>query len=483
MTLRRFLSTTIVWAVAAFGPASGVAQDAHAEGTRQITKMSGDLYLMRDGAQCSVFVVTPDGVILGDPLGRETALWLREELTARFQLDVRFVLHSSHLYTRAAGSSVFSDTASVIGHWALNAELAKARRELPDRYRFALRTNLVYSKTRLVTLGGQSVVMIHVPAPRTPDMTILHFPQERVVFAVDPPGIWRVPFVFGEFKPADVFAWIDTLSPLGFDSLLFGDGRVLSRAEFDELARYVAALREAVMRGVERGNSLSQIQSTAGLDRFRTNPHDANRASHLSAIYTTLRSVDVRLSVGAVADVVQLSPAFCASRSRCAGGGVVPAAVLTVSSIAGKGLGVAGELTLSGQIWSGRTGPGIVEEAETKRSRIAVLARYGTRPSKLSMALIGGASLTIDDVRGYQYVQGALLPSGGRHPFEQRRSRWGATAGVDVESLLGRGVAIRLPIRVTRVIGGNVDGFVDSKFDVKVGVDVIFSVSHRVTFR
>ena len=39
---------------------------------------------LRNGQQTTVFLVTPEGIILADPLRRDTALWLKGELGARF---------------------------------------------------------------------------------------------------------------------------------------------------------------------------------------------------------------------------------------------------------------------------------------------------------------------------------------------------------------------------------------------------------------
>ncbi len=483
--VRHYLPIAIVWAVTLFGPLPVRAQEAAANSgtTHEITQVRGDLYLVRDGEERTVFVVTTDGIILGDPLGREAALWLRDELKARFRQDVRFVLHTSHHFTRAAGSSVFNDTADIVAHVTFNAELAKAQHDMPERYRFAFRPTLGFGRRRLITLGGRTVGLINVPTSRTPEMAVLQFPRERVVFAATLPGIGKVPFSFGAFSPSDVFAWIDTLAPLEFDSLLLGDGRTVSRTEFDELSRYVSALRGAVAAGVREGRTLSEIQSTATLDQFRTNPHYASRASQLSDLYTATGSSVLRISAGAATSYGQLSSAFCASRTSCSGGGAVPAAKFTMSVAARKGLDVLGELTLSGQTWSARTSPSVDEEAAARRSRGAVLLRWAPRPSGFSYALVGGVSGTVDNVKGLDRVKGSLLPTGGIHPIDQRSFRLGATVGLDLERALGRGVTIRLPVRITRMLPGKAAAYTDSTLDLQAGIELTFRLFHRVSFR
>ena len=485
MILRHYLPIAIVLALTLLSPLPARAQQAAATSgtTREITQVSGDLYLARDGQECTVFVVTADGIVLGDPLGREAALWLRNELKARFRKDVRFVLHTSHHYTRAAGSSVFNDTAEIVAQLAFNAELVKAQDAQPAHYRFAIRTSAGFAQTRLITLGGRTVGLFHVPSSQTPEMAVLLFPRERVVFAATLPGSDRVPFSFGALSPGDVLAWIDTLAPLEFDSLVLGDGRTVSRADFDELSKYLSALRGAVVTGVREVRTLPEVQSTATVDQFRTSPHYANRASQLSDLYAAVDSSVVRASAGAATSYVQLSSAFCASRTSCSGGGAVPALRITISVPARRKLDALAEVTLSGQTWSTRTSPSADQEAAGRRSRGALLLRWTPRPSRFSYGLVGGLSMTVDRVKGVDHVKGKLLPAGGNHPIDERNFRIGATVGFDLERTLSRGVTIRVPVRVTRTLPGKVSAYLDSTFDVQAGIDVTLRLFHRVSFR
>ena len=467
------------------GASCAWAQEAPADaaGTRGITRVRDDLYLARDGGQYTVFVVTPDGVILGDPLSRETALWLRGEIRTRFGQEVRFVLHTYHHYTRAAGSSVFDDTARIVATARFVSELAKARRDQPDLYRFDASPTPGDLGQHTITLGGETVALVPVVGLRSPDMAVLQFRRERVVFAADPPAIGSVPFSFGAFSPREVFAWFDAVAPLEFDSLVLGDGRIVPRAEFDARVAYLRALRAAVASGVREGRTISEIQRAATLDRFRADPDDANRASLLSAIHAGTTWTALQVSAGVATSYGVLSSAFCASRTTCSGGGAVPAARFAVSAFGAGGLGLLGEATFSGQTWSARTGPDVDQEAATDRWRAAVLVRYGRRASGFSWAVVGGPSVTRDHVRGVENVK-SLGPDGGRHSFDRHDSYFGVTVGGDLERRLGRWMAIRVPVRVTRLVVDQVPPpYLDSTLDLQAGVDITFQWFRRVSLR
>jgi hypothetical protein len=483
--VRQVLSIGILWLAIACSASLAWARDQtpSTASTREIVRVRDNLYLVRDGEQYTAFVASPEGIILGDPLSRATSLWLREEIGKRFHATVRFVLHSSHQETRAAGSSVFNDTAEIVAHTAFEPALEQAQRDLPERYNFALRVTVVFKRSRVISLGDQTVTVIHVPMPRVPEMTIMHLPRQRVVFAADLPGIGRVPMSFGGLCPDDVFAWVDALSPLDFDELFLGDGRVLSRAAFNDLASYLSALRAVVVRGLNDGRSLSHVEATAPLDRFRTNPHQANRASQLSDLYGSAEPLTLQLSAGAAMSHAQLWPAFCESRTECVGAGSVSAVRIAISTAFRKGLGVTGELTFVRQAMISRSTPTEKEEAATRRSRGAVLVRYSPRPLRFSYALVAGASVTFDDVRGNDQVIGAVRPKGGNHVIAQRYFRLGVTYGADLERMLGRGVAIRMPIRVTHLFGEIPGAYFDSRMDLQGGIELSFRLFQRVVFR
>src|ERR1044072_3770160 len=56
---------------------------------REIIPLTGDLYRARNGNWYTIFLVTRDGIILGDPINPAFASWLKGELATRFTVPVR----------------------------------------------------------------------------------------------------------------------------------------------------------------------------------------------------------------------------------------------------------------------------------------------------------------------------------------------------------------------------------------------------------
>ena len=59
---------------------------------QEIGKLTGDVYYARMDDYVSVFMVTPEGIILAEPIGTEMAAWLKPELSRRFNVPVKYVL-------------------------------------------------------------------------------------------------------------------------------------------------------------------------------------------------------------------------------------------------------------------------------------------------------------------------------------------------------------------------------------------------------
>ena len=112
------------------GPAEGPVAEGPA-GSREIIQIAGDLYEARDGGHNTVFLVTPEGVILGDPMGVEAAQWLKQEIAERFDATVEYVIYSHHHPEHSTGGNVFADTATFVAHEntvaALNAPFPAMR--------------------------------------------------------------------------------------------------------------------------------------------------------------------------------------------------------------------------------------------------------------------------------------------------------------------------------------------------------------------
>ncbi len=314
-------------------PAAALAQQPP---TRAIVNVTGQLYRAQNNNHYTVFLVTPEGVIMSDPINRDFGRWLKAEIATRFKVPVRYVLYTHRDWDHASGGVVFADTAEFVGHRNMLTALAppagnppltaaaekmdanrnglversEASADIGDRFAqfdyngdgtvsgaeiarggigdvYAPTTTYVDRHT--VTLAGKQVTMIHLGTAHADDSSVLYFPAERAVFSADILQVRRLP---GAVAPT-IGAWIEALSrinALDFEYALTGHALAGTKKDAAESLRYLQELSSGVAAGVAAGRSLPEIQKTLTLDTFKGFERwDTVRNDHIAAVYATLR--------------------------------------------------------------------------------------------------------------------------------------------------------------------------------------------------
>lgn len=286
MNIRAVLSLA-VGCVAAFGSIQQAS--AQQAPTRSVDNVTGDLYRATNNAHRTVFLVTSEGIILADPIGTDFSMWLKDELAARFNVPVRYVLYSHFHEDHASGGAVFEDTAEFVGHenMILNLEAVAdepiyAEVRAPDR---------TFSDRTSVTLGGKTVEMIHSLPSHSSDSSILHFPDERAVFAVDFVNVRRLPFQ--TMAGAPVSGWIDANRDLqariDYDIMVPAHGNIGTKADLDDSTQYMVDLLAAVTDAIEAGLSLEEAQATVLMEEYSDwQQYDVWRSMNVQGVYEQL---------------------------------------------------------------------------------------------------------------------------------------------------------------------------------------------------
>jgi len=199
-------------------------------GPPQITQIVGDLYKVATGPgvqPVTVFLVTPEGIILADPENTQVTTFLKEEFARTFKVPVRYVIYSHYHWDHARGAAVFADTAKFVAH-GKTAEMLKApfsvapppgdTRDKDGDNRLSIEetstgtrgnfnnfdTNkdgfltpaeinaeihppdTLFSGNRYtLTLGGKRVELVYTGGRHTSDIIDYYFPAERVLLASD----------------------------------------------------------------------------------------------------------------------------------------------------------------------------------------------------------------------------------------------------------------------------------------------------------
>jgi glyoxylase-like metal-dependent hydrolase (beta-lactamase superfamily II) len=305
------------------------------EPTRSIVNISGDVYWAQDNNHYTVFLVTPEGIILGDPINTGFSAWLKGELERQFRVPVRYVLYSHHHGDHASGGAVFADSAQFVGHQNMIKRLALpvADTPLPGNVRtmdsngngrieqgkadgallngFALidangdgalsgaeivrgpvsevrAPDLTFADRKTITLGGKSVEMIYTGIiSHTDDMSVLYLEDDGVVFVCDFISIKRLPFrTLGNDR---LDAWLNsirTVEMLDFDTVLPAHGKVGSKADLTAHRHYIEELRDSVAEGIAAGRTLEQLQQSVLLASYKDwLNYDTQRIQNIEGMY------------------------------------------------------------------------------------------------------------------------------------------------------------------------------------------------------
>ncbi len=303
---------------------------------QEIGKLTGDVYFARMDDYLSVFMVTPDGIVLVEPIGTEMATWLKGELARRFNVPVRYVIYSHSHWDHASGGAVYADTARFIGHHAMlkNLAMPPATTTLPQNARaqdangngsidrteaqgniktlfdlydadkdgvltaaevargpiaYVKPPDLTYSDRLDINLGGKRVEVISRPIAHADDNTIVRFVDgTNVLFASDWITVHRLPFgAIGDSETPMVKA----VEAMDFEHFICSHGELGKKADVTANIRYREELRDAVAKAIAAGLTLEQAQASVTMDAYKDwDFYEQQRPQNVAGMYRALTS-------------------------------------------------------------------------------------------------------------------------------------------------------------------------------------------------
>ena len=270
----------IFLAALALAAAPVAAQDVK----RAITQISGDLYRFQNKFHFSVFLVTPDGIIATDPINADAAKWLEAELDKRFGKPVKYLILSHDHADHSSGGEVFADTAVVVAH-------ANAKRTILGEKRPTAVPNVTFTDRMTVELGGKRVELAYVGRNHSDNMIVMHFPDERALFAVDFIPVKTLPF--RDLPDGYLPDWIDSLKrveAMDFDILVPGHGALGTKSDVAAFRGYMEALYGEVLAAARAGKTVGQMKAEITLDAYQDwGQYAAWRALNIEGAYARIQ--------------------------------------------------------------------------------------------------------------------------------------------------------------------------------------------------
>ncbi len=254
--MRAILAVLVVCAGAA-------AAQAQATPKRAITRIAGDLYRFQNNFHFSVFLVTPDGVVVTDPINADAAAWLKSEIAKRFGKPIRYLIYSHDHADHSSGGEVFAE-AIVVAH-------ENAKRTIIGEARPTAVPQVTFKKRLTITLGGKTVELSYLGRNHSDNMIVMRFPAERTLFAVDFIPVKTV--AFKDLSDAYLTGWVRSLGrveAMDFDILAPGHGSLGGKADVTAFREYMSDLLAQVLAQARMGKSLEETKAAVDLSKYKS---------------------------------------------------------------------------------------------------------------------------------------------------------------------------------------------------------------------
>lgn len=236
---------------------------AQQETKRAITNIRGDLYRFQNNFHYSVFLVTPKGIIVTDPIDSAAAQWLKAELAKRFKQPVKYLIYSHDHRDHSSGGEVFADTAIVVAHDNAKATIIGEKRPtaVPD---------ITFSDRMTIELGGKLVELIYVGKSHSNNLIAMHFPAERAIYAVDFISVKLLPYMnLSDSYFPDWIGAIRVIEAMDFDILVPGHGPLGTKADASDHRAYMEDLYAAVLAQARAGRTLEEMKQNIKLEKYK----------------------------------------------------------------------------------------------------------------------------------------------------------------------------------------------------------------------
>lgn len=230
----------------------------------EIEELGDGLYRFIDDRHRSVFLITPQGAIVTDPLNKKAATWLNEQIKTRFNVPVKYVIyshnHSDHIY----GAEVFKSPHTIFVAHRLSAQ------DIKNTKMKTVSPDLIFDNELTLTLGDSNVKLnYHGPNDGRGSISML-FEKQKTLFVVDWIMIGRMPWQ--KLWSYDIQGMINSTQAVlhyDFNTFVGGHADMGNKDDVKRYLRYLKQLYSKVTEGILAGQTLDEIKQNVKLSEFK----------------------------------------------------------------------------------------------------------------------------------------------------------------------------------------------------------------------
>ena len=252
-----------------------------------VVRLADGLYTFRYGGQATrnIFMVTPVGVIVTDPISVTAARILRQEIRKITPLPVRYVIYSHAHWDHIRGGQIFKDEgARFIAHQDSLSEIK--RRPHPE----VVMPDEGFRESRVVRLGGRSLELTYLGRGHGSGNIVMRPDAGRFVFVVDTVIPGRMPLAFmADTDPQGSIDSLRKLEALDIRAIIPGHGPpIADRSALTERRMYLEALLAATRNALDQPSPPINIAASIRVPAFaylRGYDQDISRNAERAVIF------------------------------------------------------------------------------------------------------------------------------------------------------------------------------------------------------
>jgi Zn-dependent hydrolases, including glyoxylases len=258
-----------------------VRKDDFSDVEIKVSKVGGNVYMLKGAGGNIGFSVGDDGIVLVDDQFAPLADRIKAALKAITDKPLRFVINTHYHFDHIDGNASFQKEAPVIAHHNVRkrlesggapGNLGSVKQELKPAAREALPI-LTFSQDVTLHLNGEDIRVLHYPSGHTDGDSLIFFPQSNVVHMGDDFVTYGFPFIDlagGGSVEGMIVAAEYVIANLPADvKVIPGHGLI---SNLDDVRRFVAMLQETrsvVEKAIKAGQALDQMKHEKILEAWK----------------------------------------------------------------------------------------------------------------------------------------------------------------------------------------------------------------------
>jgi glyoxylase-like metal-dependent hydrolase (beta-lactamase superfamily II) len=226
-----------------------------------LNELAKDVYFFSNGVYNTMFIVTPEGVILFDPI-RGSGPLLKKAMNEVTAFPVKIMIYTHPHLDHIGDASLFAEGAKIIAH--------QETQKLLRRYRDPSRPvpQITFGEKSVIELGGVRVEMIYPGDGHGKGNIMVYLPQKKILMFVDVATPKAVPFK--NFSTVDIYGQVVGLKralQLDFETYVAGHlYRPGKRSEMEEVLKYYLASKRANAEAMRRVKIREVMQKSQSKD-------------------------------------------------------------------------------------------------------------------------------------------------------------------------------------------------------------------------